>query len=68
MSRITKRNDKYEVCYGLDHAVGDFLQVFELGKEEPMVDIDQQSVAGVERTAFDWGFNIKINDRKNSKT
>lgn len=42
MSRIEKVNGEYDIAYGLDHICGWFVQIFERGIDDPIVDMDQE--------------------------
>lgn len=41
MSRFTKVSNGIEVAYGHDHMCGWFVQVFNLGEDDPIIDLDE---------------------------
>ena len=66
MSRIEKQNSEYTLAYGVDHAIGIFIQVFnrsDVDGDEPVVDMDAFSNRGltpekIVAIAEEYGFDI----------
>lgn len=67
MSRILKRNNKYELAFGRDHVFGIFLQVFsrKLAKEEPLFERNHLTIKQLETIADRLGFAVSQNDIRN---
>lgn len=60
MSRILKRNHKYEMAFGRDHVFGLFLQIFPftLADEDPIEDKDEVTPEEIIRIGKHYGFTI----------
>lgn len=64
MSRITKKNNKYEAAFGRDHVFGIFLQIFErtLASEDPVEDLNYLSEEELINEAGKYGFVVSKDD------
>lgn len=69
MSRYQQYNSRYEMCYGQDHLVGLFIQIFDLRKKNDedeglVVDLDQWKDAltpvRMAEVAARYGFHIEL--------
>lgn len=78
MTRFTKHDitNSYDLAYGLDHAVGMFIQVSQRGpdgEDEYLIDIDEMSDPGItperiKEIASEYGFEIDITKLDNTES